>query len=93
MSMSTHVVGFRPADAKWKAMKAIWDACNEADVAVPAEVDRFFNGESPGDKPGAEVKIEGTAAIEWRDDYRQGFELDVTKLPKDVHIVRFYNSY
>jgi hypothetical protein len=29
----------------------------------------------------------------WHDDMQEGFEVDVTKLPKDVTIIRFYNSY
>ena len=42
MGMSTHVVGFKPANAKWLNMKAIWDACQEAEIAVPDEVGDFF---------------------------------------------------
>lgn len=92
MSMSTHVVGFRPADAKWNEMKAIYEACDKANVDVPVEVMRFFEDEAPGDKPGQEVDIT-SAAKSWSDDYRQGFEIDITKLPTDVKIIRVYNSF
>lgn len=92
MSMSTHAVGFRPADAMWNKMKAIYEACEKADVDVPVEVMRFFEDEEPGDKPGKEVDIK-EAAKEWNDEYRQGFEIDITKLPKDVKIIRVYNSF
>ncbi len=92
MSMSTHVVGFRPADEKWKKMKAVWDACKMAGTEVPNTVIQFFGGEAPGDKPGMEVKLD-RAVIEWNDDYRQGYEVDLTKLPPDVTVLRFYNSW
>jgi len=91
MGMSTHIVGFRPPDEKWKAMKAIWDACRKADVSVPREVDDFFNGEVP-DPAGVEVPLK-EAVRDWGDESRDGFEVDVTKLPKDVTIIRFYNSW
>ena len=92
MGMSSHTVGFRPADEKWKRMKTIWTACAAAGVPVPKEVELFFDGEPPGDKPGAEVQIEA-AVKKWGDDYRQGFEVDLTKLPPDVKVLRFYNSF
>lgn len=92
MSMSTHVVGFRPADAKWNQMKTAYEACEAAGIPVPREVERFFDDEPPGDRPGAEVSIKG-ALCEWSDTYRSGYEVDLTKLPPDVRILRFYNAY
>jgi hypothetical protein len=92
MSMSTHIVGFRPADQKWKEMKAIWDACNSAGVDLPKAVYDFFDGEHPADKPGAEVDLKG-AVKEWSADERDGYELDLSKLPPDVKFIRFYNAY
>lgn len=92
MSMSTHVVGFRPADEKWEKMKAVWDACKTAGVEVPQGVERFFGGEGPGDKPGMEVDLSG-AVIEWSAEMKNGYEVNLAKLPPDVTIIRFYNSY
>jgi hypothetical protein len=91
MSMSTHVVGFRPADEKWKTMKAIWDACEDAGVQIPKEVEKFFGYETPDDS-GMDVDL-GNALTEWSDESREGYELDVTKIPKDLTIIRFYNSW
>ena len=51
MSMSTSVVGFVPPDEEWKKMKAVWDACANADVETPNDVDDFFSGKEP-DKNG-----------------------------------------
>ena len=58
MGMSTHVVGFKPADDKWKKMKAVWDACSDADSEIPQSVDKFFDGQYPGDNPGMAVNID-----------------------------------
>lgn len=91
MSMSTNVVAFRPADEKWKQMKAIYDACNEAGVTRPKEVDAFFNGVAP-DENGVEVEID-QAVRKWCDYSCEGLEVDISKLPKDIKIVRFYNSW
>ena len=100
MSMSTHVIGFRPPDENWKQMKAIYDACTKAKVSLPEEVEDYFNGEPP-DPQGVKVELEDYpsktnklgAVKDWRDDMRGGFEVDVTKLPKGVTLIRFYNSY
>ena len=92
MSMSTHVVGFKPADSKWKKMKAVWDACTAAGVDPPNEVEDFFDGIYPGDDPGMSVDIK-SAVAEWSDEGCSGHEVDVTKLPKDVTVIRFFNSW
>lgn len=92
MGMSTHVVGFRPADPTWRKMKAAWDACVEANIEIPDELYRFFDGESPGDKPGMEVKIE-QAVSKYQGEGCNGYEVNLQKLPTDVSVVRFYNSY
>ena len=92
MGMSTTIVGFRSADDLWNKHKAVWDACAQAQVPVPKETETFFDGEEPGDRPGAEVSIEG-AYKDWGNSWAQGYEVDVSKLPKDVKIIRFYNSW
>ena len=89
MGMSTHVIGFRPPDEKWKAMKAVWDSCKAAGVDPPKGVNEFFDWQEP-DAAGVEVKIK---AREWSDDSREGYEIDVESLPKDVKVIRFYNSW
>lgn len=93
MGMSTHVKGFKAPDEKWRAMKAIWDACKAAGIKQPDEVGKFFNWEPPDDA-GVEVNLEKTACCrEWRREMQEGFEVDVKALPADVTHVRFYNSY
>ena len=92
MGMSTHIVGFRPADEKWTKMKAVWDACVIAGQPVPKDVISFFNYDNPGDKPGIEVPL-GDALTPWQDLSREGYQVDVSRLPKDVKFIRFYNSW
>jgi hypothetical protein len=96
MGMSTHVVGFKPPDEKWQKMFAALQACAAAGVDVPDEVERFFEYDEP-DPTGVRVPektlIAAGAVAEWSDQYRQGFEINVAKLPKDVTVVRVYNSW
>ena len=89
MSMSTHVIGFAPPDEKWRQMKAIWDSCKAAKIAVPREVEKFFN-EMPPDPAGVEIELE---TREWKDDMKEGIEIFVDKIPKHVKLIRFYNSW
>ena len=91
MSMSTHVVGFKPPDAKWKKMKRVWDACVEADIEIPTEVTMFFEGESP-DELGVRVELEEeVCCTDYSEEMQTGFEIDVKKLPKDITLIRFYS--
>ena len=87
--MSTWVKGIKPPDEKWEKMKAIWDACEKADIEIPEEVEEFFDGEPPDDK-GVVVEI---PKHEYTDDSRQGFEIYLSELPKDIQIIRFVNAW
>ena len=96
MSMSTHVAGFKPPDEKWRQMKAVYDTCHAAGIDAPTEVLEFFNYVPPDDK-GVRVEKESLincGALEpWSARDSQGFQLVVAKLPADVKVVRFYNSW
>jgi hypothetical protein len=89
MSISTHIVGFVPPDKKWKQMKAVYDACAEADIKLPAEVDSFFNGEKPDDN-GQTIRIE---AATYQKNRCSGLEIEIDKIPPQVKIIRFYNAW
>jgi hypothetical protein len=91
MGMSMHVVGIVPPDEKFKQMKAIYDACQAADVTIPDEVWEFFENDAPDDA-GVIVPIK-EAREEWGDDGRNGYEIDLSKLPKKVTKIRFYCSW
>ena len=92
MGLSTHAVGFRPADEAWDRMLLVWNACRHANVDVPEIVRHFFGDEDPTDKPGMEVEIDD-AIRDWSSESAKGFEVDVTKLPDGVRFVRFYNAW
>lgn len=96
MGMSTHVKGFKPADEKWKKMKAVYDTCIAADLEVPEAVNEFFGWKKP-DENGVEVDQKALwecgAITEYNTLAAQGYELHVDKLPADVTIVRFYNAW
>jgi hypothetical protein len=87
--MSTHIIGFRPPDEKWKKMKEVWDRCNELKIEPPKEVKDFFQGEEP-DPNGIEVNI---PTRKWENEYGSGFEIMIKDIPKDIEIIRFYNSW
>jgi len=100
MSMRTYVTLYRPVDDKWRNMQRVWAACNDAGLAVPLEVDVFFNGRPPDGVEGVEVACVTQNETTWPPwvtrfeiDMKDGYDVDVTKLPKDVKIIRFTNSY
>ena len=96
MGMSTHVTGFKPPDATWRKMKDIYDACKAGGVKVPAEVERFFDGERPDDS-GVKVDLEAAGCVRpFHGNSQEGFEVDVMKMQAmhpDIKTVRFYNAW
>lgn len=96
MGMSTHVIGFKPPDETWQRMKAVWDACEAAGIDLPAEVDHYFQGERP-DPAGVEVPktdlVKLGALREWDVGDSEGYEVELEKLPADIKILRFFNSW
>ena len=89
MSMSTHLIGFRPPDDVWQKMQAIYDACRVAGIVIPEEVREFFGGEAP-DVRGIAVTL---PVQEWADEYGCGYEIAVKDLPPQVTVLRFYNAH
>lgn len=93
MSMSTHVVAIIPPNEQWYKMKAIYDACELVGVSIPDEVADYFDGERP-DANGAMLDIDKHEAVKkWEGDMQSGFQVNISKLPKHVKFIRFYNSY
>lgn len=93
MSMTTRVIGFRPPDDTWSKYKKVYDTCIEADINPPEEVMKFFNLDSCDEGPdesGVEVDINDAIVDDWGIG---GYQIDITKLPRDVKIIRFTNSW
>jgi len=97
MGMSTYVVGFKPVDDKWRAMYKIYAACDEAGIEPPSDVLAFFEGLyfKNIETTGIEVSLEKELCVtKWSDgDACEGYEVEVAKIPKDVKVIRFVNSY
>ena len=93
MGMSTSVLGFKPADEKFYKMKSVFESCQELGIAPPDEVEDYFDGYGvEGD--GVRVEIEEMdCCSEYSNETESGYEVDITKLPKDIKIIRFYNSF
>ena len=92
MGMSTHIVGFKPPNEKFKQMKQVYDTCIEAGVKVPDEVMRFFKWDNPEDN-GVEVDLNSFVKKVTPHDCADGFELHLDELDPDIKIIRFVNSY
>jgi hypothetical protein len=92
--MTTIVIGIKPADEKWEQMKAVFDACVLAKVDIPDEVEMYFNGDAP-DPSGIKVyeKSLGEAVKKYEKYPYLGYEVYIDKLPKDIKIIRFTNSW
>ena len=98
MSMSTHVIGIVPVDAKFRKMWDLRETCIEAGVSLPKEVSEFFRGPDGYDKEcdesGMHMEIEKLPCVkEHNAESEQGYEIDIRELPEDVKIIRVYNSY
>ncbi len=89
ISMSANIVLLRDRnDSTYQKYLAILLACQKADVDLPDEVDNYFGGEYDPDFP-LEIEFEPR---EWHNEYYEGYEIDISELPKGVKTIRFYNS-
>lgn len=102
MGASHYVEGIKPADEKYTQMRQIWKACQTAKVEIPKEVVKFFGGDPPDDKgvvtalwaeypscpPGNHPAVACGEQIG-----TQFWDVDLSKLDKDIKIVRFIIRY
>jgi len=92
MGMSSRVEFFQPADKEWDDKKSVYNACVHAGIDIPEEVCQFFNWETPGECLGKEVKVP-EAISDYSSEMTSGFEVELSKLPKQVKFIRFINSF
>ncbi len=93
MSMSVSVYGIRPPDKKWEKMAAAYNACKEAGLSIPPQIDTFFDGSAP-DPKGVIIRLTKDHGVsEYHGDGESGLVIDVSKLPKDITEIRFVNSW
>lgn len=99
MGMSTHVVGYKPRDDEWEAKLKVYNSCIESDTELPDSIQEFFeevldNGDDPNETPGSEVDVTKCGALSvYSADMQNGYDIDISKLPPDVKVIRVYNSY
>jgi hypothetical protein len=92
MGMSTHIVGIKPPDEDFMKMLKVYEACREAEVDIPKEVLEFFDYVKP-DPSGIVVDLPIGCIKRYSTDGEDRFEVNVEDLPKDIKIIRFYNSW
>lgn len=95
MSMSTKIIGFvSDTDETYKKQRKVLLACIEAGLnKLPPETAEYFGSEYPHENlldDKLETKI---PSHQWSADMQEGFEIIVSEIPKDIHKIRFYNSY
>jgi len=68
-------------------------------ASIPDDVDDFFNGEPPDDRGVVVMHVSkyDKGLPDWvtkvDKEMQDGFEIDISKLPRDVTVLRFTNSY
>lgn len=95
MSMSTHVIGIKEPTEEFRKKYEAYRACEAAGVRPPKEVADFFDGVGFQyiDSTGMEVELDKSCAREWKADMKEGYEIEVAKIPAGVTRVRVYNSW
>jgi hypothetical protein len=88
----TFVVGFREPDEEYCRMKVNYDCHCELDRDPPPFVKAFFQLMGHPDDAGAEVSLDD-AVQPWEGFLGEGYELHLDKLPRNVKVVRFINSW
>lgn len=93
-----HVIGLKDPTPEYLSKLRAYQACRDAEVDPPKELSRYFEDMESPEETGMEVEIgdlydDGGAVKEWQSEYREGLEVDLSKLPPGVTRVRFYCSY
>lgn len=94
MGVSLHIEGIKPADSDFKKKYDAYKACISAEIPLPAELNSYFNYVPP-DPLGVKVSLRYSndeaikaSITEYHGDYSGGYDIDLTKLPKDIKILR-----
>jgi len=96
--MSISVAGIKPADEKYRKMLEVYEACKAASVPVPDAVQKFFNYGDP-EPTGVLVSLSSPgrardpSITEYRNDYSEGFEVNLDKLDPNIRVLRFTVGY
>lgn len=94
------ILGLQCSHSKVEKIVAVWNACVEADIPIPEQVSKFFPGcESTMPVTTSDFFNENlnlldtpTLTVE-KDTHRRTFEIDLTKLPRNIEFIRFGVSW
>lgn len=90
-SPSMFIKGIHEPDDKYRAMKAVYDACKKAHINLPDEVGEFFGWQEPSDLGNTIDLGLHAATYNYCDGKgREGFEVKLADLPKNITHIRFY---
>lgn len=91
MGVSYYVEGLRPKTEEYSKKLNIYKACKEINIEPPKEIIDFFDGEIC--EEGIITDLPKDAVRVYSDGYCAAFyEVDITKIPKDIEKVRFVVS-
>lgn len=95
MSMSVYVHGIRPVTEEYSKKLDIYRSCKELNIQPPEELLEYFEYESHPCEDGIVIDLPSglmthSTSMQHCSDY---YDVDLTKLPKDVVKVRFEISY
>ena len=89
MGISYTVEGLIKPDKKHLAKCKAYYACVEANVDVPEELHEYFEDEYPNDK-GLSKDLNATESVtQDNDDSSYWYDVDLSKIDKNIHIIRF----
>jgi hypothetical protein len=98
MGMDTFVVGIRDMDGKFAEMLELKKLCEKSKVSYPKEVAEYFG--NLVDEDVRYIKDEmlrvdlDDIAKEYTDgESCTGYEIVVKNIPKEVKVIRFFNSW
>ena len=79
-------------DQTYKKMLSVFKSCIDAEIEIPEQVDLFFGGDGIDNEIEYPLEVQFNPR-EWRDDYSEGFEIDVDEIPNGVKTIRVKISY
>ena len=92
--------GFRETLEKYQDYKKVWDACEAAGIDIPDEVVNYFGDEAPDGKgiwnqvkEDREGNLDCEAISFNGRDGQDAWIVDLRKLPEDIKLIKFVNSY
>jgi hypothetical protein len=88
MGVSVHVSGIIPADETYLKMLNILNACKDAKISVPPEVDKFFGGYTNPDPKGMVVRLKDEDCCEGNVEYEGGMLIDIEAIPSNIKFIR-----